>query len=116
MENSDELRETVEKVLLEWADFIKPRTAPPNQDNQPEVVFDREGDHYVLFNIAWEGYDRTHYAVVHLDIIDGKVWIQKDNTEEGVATDLEKYGIPKNKIVLAFKSPALRKYTEYAAA
>ena len=54
--------------------------------------------------------------IAHLDIIDGKVWIQKDNTEEGVATDLENYGVAKNKIVLAFKSPALRKYKEYAAA
>ena len=116
MENLNELRETVEKVLLEWADFIKPRTAPPNQDNQPEVVFDRSRDRYVLFDVGWQGERRMYSLIAHLDIINGKVWIQKDNTEEGVATDLEKYGVPKNKIVLAFKSPALRKYTEYAAA
>ena len=50
-----------------------------------------------------------------MSIVNGKIWIQKDETEEGIATDLEKHGVPKDKIVLAFKSPALRKYTEYAA-
>ncbi|MBS1793071.1 MAG: XisI protein [Acidobacteria bacterium] len=116
MENLDELREIVEKVLLEWADFIKPRTAPPEQDNTPEVIFDRIRDRYVLFDVGWRGESRMYSLIAHLDIINGKIWIQKDNTEEGVATDLEKYGVPKDKIVLAFKSPALRKYTEYAMA
>ncbi len=116
MEEITKLGGIIEKVLREHAEFYRAANAQNSDENMVETVFDREGDHYVLFNIAWEGYDRTHYAVVHLDIINDKVWIQKDNTEEGVATDLEKYGVPKDKIVLAFKSPALRKYTEYAAA
>ena len=50
------------------------------------------------------------------NIINGKIWIQKDATEEGIATDLENLGVPKDKIVLAFHSPTLRKYGEYAFA
>ncbi len=114
MEKLNDLRETVEKVLLEWAEFIKPRIAPPDEKFEPQVIFDRERDRYALFYVGWKGNRRTHSLITHLDIINGKIWIQEDNTEEGVATDLEKYGVPKNKIVLAFKSPALRKYTEYA--
>ena len=109
-------REVIEKVLLEHAEFYRAANARHSDENMVEVVLDRERGHYILFNIAWERYERTHYAVAHLDIINGKVWVQKDSTEEGIATDLEKYGIPKAKIVLAFKSPSLRKYTEYAAA
>ncbi|MBA3786737.1 MAG: XisI protein [Acidobacteria bacterium] len=116
MEEIKKLCDLIEKVLCEHAEFYRAANARNSDENMVETVFDRDGNHYVLFNIAWEGYDRTHYAVVHLDIINGKIWIQKDETEEGVATDLEKYGVPKDKIVLAFKSPALRKYTEYAAA
>lgn len=115
MEEVKNFREIIEKVLSEYAKFYRAANDQRADENMVETVFDREGNHYVLFNIAWKGYDRTHYAVVHLDIINGKIWIQKDETEEGVATDLEKYGVPKDKIVLAFKSPALRKYTEYAA-
>ncbi len=85
-------------------------------ENMVEVVTDHKNDRYILLNIAWKKYDRTYYNVVNLDIIDGKIWIQEDNTEEGIAADLEKYRVPKDKIVLAFKSPALRKYTEYAPA
>lgn len=114
MEEIKKFREIIEKVLREHAEFYRAANAQHADENMVETVFDREGNHYVLFNIAWEGYDRTHYAVVHLDIINDKIWIQKDETEEGVATDLEKHGVPKDKIVLAFKSPALRKYTEYA--
>jgi len=115
MEEIMKLRQIIEKVLLEHAEFYRAANAQKSDENMVETVFDRDGDHYVLFNIAWKGYDRTHYVVIHLDIIDGKIWIQKDATEEGAATDLEKYGVPKDRIVLAFKSPALRKYTEYAS-
>ncbi len=51
---------------------------------------------------------------MHLDIIDRKIWIQRDGTEDGIATDLEEAGIPKSDIVLAFHLQRLRKYTEYA--
>jgi hypothetical protein len=115
MEEITELRNIIEKVLREYAEFYRAANAQRSDENMVEVVLDHEGHHYILFNIAWKGYERTHYAVVHFDIINGKIWIQKDSTEEGAATDLEKYGVPKDKIVLAFKSPALRKYTEYAA-
>ncbi len=46
--------------------------------------------------------------------INGKIWIQHDGTESGIADELEEAGIPKNKIVLGFRSPDVRKYTGYA--
>ena len=54
--------------------------------------------------------------IVHIDIIDGKLWIQRDGTEHGIAEDLERYGVPKDHIVLSFYSPDLRQHTEYAVA
>jgi hypothetical protein len=45
---------------------------------------------------------------------DRKVWIQHDGTEEGIANDLVVAGIPKGHIILGFKSPEIRKYTEFA--
>lgn len=116
MEDVNELRQIIEKVLTEKADFYRRVNEQTADENMVETVFDREKDKYVLFNIAWEKYERTYYAVAHLDIINGKIWIQKDATEEGIATDLENLGVPKDKIVLAFHSPTLRKYGEYALA
>jgi len=51
-----------------------------------------------------------------IDIINGKIWIQRDGAEQGVAPDWVRAGIPKESIVLAFRPPEVRKPTEYAVA
>jgi hypothetical protein len=81
-----------------------------------EVLFDREHDRYALVTLGWNAGKRVHFPLVHIDIVDGKVWIEKDNTEDGVAAELVQAGIPKSLIVLAFRSPEVRKHTEYAVA
>lgn len=51
-----------------------------------------------------------------INVINDKIWILRDGTEEGIATDLEQAGVPKQQIVLGFHPPAIRPYTEYAVA
>jgi hypothetical protein len=53
---------------------------------------------------------------MHLDIVDGKIWIQRDGTEDGIAYELEEAGVPKSDIVLAFHSEDVRPHTGYAVA
>jgi len=50
------------------------------------------------------------------DIIDGKIWIQRDGTEYGIANELVEAGIPKEHIVLGFQSEEVRPYTDFAVA
>ena len=47
---------------------------------------------------------------------DGKFWIEADHTPDGFALDLEAAGIPKDRIVLAFKHPELWRFSEYSKA
>jgi hypothetical protein len=54
--------------------------------------------------------------LIHIDIVDGKLWIQHDGTERGVARDLEVAGIPKDRMVLAFQHISRRQHGDYAAA
>jgi hypothetical protein len=54
--------------------------------------------------------------MIHVDIINGKIWIQRDGTEYGIANELVNAGIPKNQIVLAFQPADIRQYTEFAVA
>ena len=42
------------------------------------------------------------YCGRNQELINGKVWIQRDATEAGIADELEAAGIPKADIVLAF--------------
>ena len=83
---------------------------------QIEVVMDRQADHYLLLAVGWEGARRIHGSIVHVDIIDGKVWIQRDGTEHGIAEELVEAEIPRDHIVLGFRPPDLRQHTEYAVA
>ena len=52
--------------------------------------------------------------MVHVDIIDGKFWIQRDGIEHGIATELLEAGIPKERIVLAFRPIERRRHMEFA--
>jgi XisI protein len=51
---------------------------------------------------------------MHIDVKDGKIWIQYDGTEEGVANRLVAAGVPKDEIVLGFQSPFQRMHTDFA--
>lgn len=87
-----------------------------NGDISTEVVVDRERGRFLLVDLGWKGVARVHGALVHVDLIDGKFWIQYDGTEAGVATQLVAAGVPHDRIVLASKHPSLRGYTDFAAA
>jgi hypothetical protein len=107
----DRYRQTIETVLSEYAAL--PYSYAPIR---AEVVFDRTRDRYLWMDVGWDKDRRVHGCLVHIDLIDGKIWIQRDGTEEGIAADLERAGIPKEDIVLGFRPPELRPYTGYAVA
>jgi hypothetical protein len=104
----EKYRQIIERILSEYAQFPYAYGAI-----QTQTVFDRAGDHYLLVNVGWDE-RRVHGCLVHVDIIGGKFWIQRDGTEHGIARDLEAAGVPKEHIVLAFRSPEIRQYTGYA--
>jgi len=99
-------------------DLLTRLAAVPNieQGIQDRVVFDRDNDSYAVIAEGWDGEERVHNIVAHLEIINGKVWIQADNTDIVIARELETNGIPKSDIVLGFRSPSVRALSEYAAA
>ncbi|MEP0784806.1 XisI protein [Trichocoleus sp. DQ-A1] len=59
----------------------------------------------------WRDGLRVHGCLVHIQIRDGKIWIQRDGIEEGITDELVAAGIPKEKIVLGFHPPEVRQYT-----
>ncbi|WP_129672730.1 XisI protein [Candidatus Chloroploca sp. Khr17] len=83
-------------------------------DIRNEAIFDERSDRYMVVSVGWQGNRRIHGCLLHIEIIDGKVWIQRDGTEEGVALELVAAGIPKQNIVLGFQSEEIRPFTEFA--
>ncbi|MEH1849155.1 MAG: element excision factor XisI family protein [Nostoc sp.] len=55
----------------------------------------------------------SFFRILHLDIKDGRIWIQHDGTEEGIANRLVEMGVPKQDIILAFHEPYVRQFTEF---
>ncbi len=92
--------------------------AIPNLESnvRDRVLFDPQHDTYALIAEGWDGEDRVHFIIAHLEIINDKIWIQADNTDVAIARELEAAGVPKSDIVLGFRAPSVRPFTEYAAA
>jgi hypothetical protein len=67
-------------------------------------------------HVGWDGMRRVHGCVVHIDILDEKIWIQHDGTSRPVAEALLAAGIPREAIVLGFHPAALRHHTDFAVA
>ena len=82
-----------------------------------EAVTDDEHGHYVVIHVGWDNRGRRVYGpVIHLDVINGKLWIQHDSTDWPVADALLAAGVPQSDIVLGFQPAEVRAYLEFAAA
>ncbi len=109
MDTIEKYRRIIRRVIKEYAEI------PFSYgDIQSQTVFDTDADRYLLMMAGREGVKRVHGCLVHIDIIGNKIWIQRDGTEDGVATGLMKAGVPKDQIVIGFRSPEMRKHTEFA--
>ena len=83
---------------------------------QEVAVFDDERGHYQWLTLGWENGQRAFYTNLYVRLQDGKIWIEKDSTEDGIANELLREGVPHGDIVLAFHAPNVRNYTDFAAA
>ncbi|MEB3343190.1 XisI protein [Okeania sp.] len=77
------------------------------------AAFDNKNGQYVIISEGWIEQKHFHSFLIHVEIINNQVWIQCDNTEDGIADELVKEGIPKKDIVLGFHEPEVRKYTDF---
>jgi hypothetical protein len=77
-------------------------------------VIDRERDTYQVVHSGWTRGGRIQGASIHIDIIDGKVWLQFNGTDQDLAEELVTAGIPREDIVLAFLPEDVRQHTGYA--
>jgi hypothetical protein len=109
MDRLERYREIVRALIVEYA-----RYKPAHGHIETEAIVDREKDHYEVMHVGWDGVRRVHGSVVHIDIIEGKVWVQYDGTSRSVAEELVAAGIPREEIVLGFHPAEVRPHTDFA--
>ncbi|NET39908.1 MAG: XisI protein [Cyanothece sp. SIO1E1] len=99
------------QMLLQKRASIK--SANPAIETQ--LIFDTERDHYQMVHTGWkDNTTRIYGCSVHVDIKDGKIWVQHDGSEIAIADQLAELGVSKQDIVLAYHAPNVRQYTEFA--
>jgi XisI protein len=103
----------IKRILTEYVDLCNRH---PQPDIETFLIVDEAKAHYIWMNLGWQNGDRITGMTVYVRIQDGKFWIEEDWTEDGIATDLVRAGVPKEDIVLAFHDPRMRQYTEFAVA
>jgi XisI protein len=108
-------RKILREVLNEYAAGDKNLTHKPD-DTQIRLIMDTENDHYQVLYAGWLQTKQIFSVIFHFDIIDGKIWIQRNISDYDIIEDIEAKGVPKKDIVLAFHAPEIRSFTEYATA
>ena len=109
MDKLDNYREIIKKIIYEYGTH-----KPANGQIDVEIVIDTERDHYEVIHVGWDGIRRVCGSVIHIDIINDKIWIQYDGCSQPVAETLLEAGITKDMIVLGFHPEEVRKYTGFA--
>ena len=103
------LRSCVQAVLLRYA-----QQSAASGDVDVQTVFDTENHHYQVVNVGWRAGRRIYGTVLHIDIEDGKAWIQYNGTEMDVAGELVECGLSQSDIVIGFHAPYKRRATGFA--
>ena len=99
----------IHKVLEQ---IVQPNQDVPNLEQQ--MVIDDIHGHYLILNVGWNDFDRTHGVVVHIDIKGDFVWVRRDNTNFNIVNALLEQGVRKNRVVLGFHAPFKRQFSEFA--
>jgi hypothetical protein len=112
----DKLAEYSKLIKLTLTEYIELSNRRPNPDIETFLIVDEAKSHYIWMNLGWQNGKRVTGMTVYVRIRDDKFWIEEDWTEDGIANDLVRAGVPKEDIVLAFHEPKMRQYTEFAVA
>ncbi len=113
MANTKKYQKIILRLLEEYAAIESPFW--PNVKNQ--IVADIQNHHYQLVRLGWdEKKSYVHYVTFHFDIIDGKIWIQANNTDREIADELMALGVQREDIVLGFHKPEVRAKLGFATA
>jgi hypothetical protein len=112
MDKLENYRQILKKTLT---DFAVPHTSRP-ESVETQLLFDTQNDHYQVLRVGWKDRTQIFLVVFHFDIKDSKIWLHQNASDYDIIGDIERAGVPKEDIVLAFHSPYMRQFTEYAVA
>ena len=67
-----------------------------------QTVVDREQKHFLLLSSGWQDGRYNYCLALHLDMVDDKIYIQRNNTEWLISKELIAKGVAPADIVLGY--------------
>jgi len=104
----EEYRTLIKQIVLQHAEY-----APSHGEIEARPIFDDTQDSYLLVDSGWDNSGRVYATLLDVRVKEGKIWIEIDGTERGIAYDLLDAGIAQDDIVLGFLHPDRRQNVEY---
>ena len=112
MDNTSKYSAIVQNVL---ENFVATRSSSRNEI-QTLMLCDTVRHHHQIVRMGWRNDQQVFNVIFHIDVIEEKIWVQRNMSDYDIVGDIEAQGVPKKDIVLAFHIPAMRVHTEYAVA
>lgn len=112
MDKTVKYQNIVEKVL---ENFVSERSKYESPI-QTQLIADTRNHHYQVLRTGWLKGKQVFNVIFHIDIINGKIWLQRNVSDYDIIEDIEQFDVPKSDIVLAFHSPTMRAATGYGVA
>jgi len=103
MDKLTQYRSIIREKLCRLADFVNKHAA--GRGFSAHAVIDEQHDQYLLVKTGWDGHRRVHGTTIYVRIVEGRIWIEEDWTEDGICSELTAAGVPVDDIVLASVSP-----------
>jgi translation initiation factor RLI1 len=114
MDNINLIIKSIHSIMDEY--ITEESIRPNNSGVEFKKIIDPAQHQYQLMQIGWDGTHRVYDLIFHIEIKQGKIWIQEDNLEHALAEQFIEHGISKKDIVLAYLPESHRVYMDYALA
>jgi hypothetical protein len=108
MDKPKHYRKLIEKQIQDVVDLVNRQYKTDEGEGIAHCVFDERRNNYLLVKAGWNKGRCSEGTTLFLRLRDGKIYIEQDWTEYGIANSLIDAGVPEEDIVLAFQSPWLR--------
>ena len=111
----DRVKYFQECILEVLEPYAKTKIAYP-KGLENTLIVDKENYHYQIVTKGWDGHKPIFNVPIHIDIINNKIWVQRNMADVDLDNFFWSKGILKSEIVLGFLHPEMREYSDFAVA
>lgn len=109
IESRENLIDQIDRYRQQIKQFLLGQSDSQRTDRVVSVpIFDEVRDQYLVLCYGWRGQERVYWVVLHLEISEGKVWVQRNQTEVDVEAELMALGIAEKDLVRGLVPPDYR--------